>query len=97
MNVTQIAAALHDILTEVQEMSGRSTANLTGSDKPIGRLDGFDSLSSIEATIMIEVKLGIDAKCDSLFISEDGSKALTVEEVVLRIETIIKVKQTESV
>jgi acyl carrier protein len=97
MNVTQITAALQGILTEVQEMSCRPTASLTGADKPIGQLDGFDSLSSIEATVMIEAKLGIDAKCDSLFISEDGSKALTVEEVVQRIETIIKVKQKASV
>jgi acyl carrier protein len=83
-----IIATVVDILAEVQEISGRANSTLTGVDKPIGQLDGFDSLTSIEATVMIEAKLGIDAECDSLFISSDGSKALTLDEVVARIESI---------
>jgi hypothetical protein len=88
-----VIATVREILAEVQEVSGRSVTPLDGTDKVIGQLDGFDSLSSIEATVMIEAKLQFDSKCDSLFISEDGSKALTLDEVSARIEVLLQAQK----
>ena len=85
-----ITKAIKEVLEQVQEMSGRPTQTLLESTIPIGGLEGFDSLSSIEATVMIESKLGFDADCDSLFISEDGKKALTLDEVVDRVQTLLE-------
>jgi acyl carrier protein len=76
------------ILTEVQEMSGCAPPQLTPNSKPIGDLEGFDSLSSIEATVLIESALGINAGCESLFISDDGQNALTLDEILQRVSSL---------
>ena len=81
---------VREILAEVQEMSGRPYVSIAGSQAPIGTLDGFDSLSSIEATVMLEAKFGINADGNSLFISDDGTKALTLDEIAARIENLVK-------
>jgi hypothetical protein len=93
---SNISLSLIKILTEVQELSGRPLCLMNNATKPIGDLDGFDSLSSIEATVMLESALGINADCDSLFISEDGAKALTIEEIVARISLLVEPQEASA-
>src|ERR1700741_4388387 len=86
MTPIEIQAAIFDVLKDVQELSGRQWVPLPATAKPIGVLAGFDSLCSIETTVLLELKLGCaPLGPSSLFISEDGKRALTVQEVSQRI------------
>ena len=82
------------VLKDVQELSGREWEPLAVTAKPIGVLAGFDSLCSIETTVLLELKLGCPLLgSSSLFISEDGNRALTVQEVSQRIHKMITTEQ----
>lgn len=90
MSSGEIQSLVLDVLKEIQVMSGRLWDGLDGSAVPIGELDGFDSLSGVEATVMIEQRLGgVNLDLESLFVSDDGKHALTVQEVAERISRMI--------
>jgi hypothetical protein len=95
MSNEEIQSAVVDVLREVQTISGRQWIQLGLGDKPIGALEGFDSLSGVEATVMIEQRLGCDGlEIDSMFVSDDGKHALTIAEIATRIGTLMKTKRT---
>lgn len=90
MSPDEIQFIVLGVLRDVQTLSGRSWTGLDANESPIGHLDGFDSLCSLEATVMVEQKLGCrDLEVDSVFISEDGKRALTVKEVAQRISKLL--------
>ena len=96
MTPETIRAAVLDVLKEVQELSGRTFDGLAVGAKPIGTLPGFDSLCSIEATVLVEQKLGCPPPgASSLFISDDGNRALTLQEISDRIHTLITEKREQ--
>ncbi len=74
-----------NVLREAQELSGRKWSELSIDCKPIGDLEGFDSLTAVEATVMIEEKLGCNLDFDSVFVSENGKRALTIKEICERL------------
>lgn len=83
---SEIQTVVLDVLKEIQILGGRAWEGLDPDATPIGALDGFDSLTGVEATVMIEQKLGgQNLELESLFVSEDGKHALTVAEVAERI------------
>lgn len=82
MSLTSIQSLVIDVLKEVQTISGRTWKDLLPTSKPLFDLDGFDSLCSVEATIMVEEKLNQgELKAVSIFYSEDNGEALTLVEV----------------
>ena len=81
MDAKEIGAAVVAVLKEVQEISGEDYVAIGPGDKPLGKLNGFDSLKGIEATEMVQEKLGCDIERDSLFVSEDGTRAATLAEI----------------
>src|SRR5687767_2568066 len=90
MSLDQIQKAVLEVLREVQEISGRPWKALPATARPIGDLEGFDSLCSVEATVMVEEKLGCgELKAHSFFVSEDGALALSVQETTKRIQKLI--------
>lgn len=72
-------------LRRVQELSGREWRDLDLNAKPIGALEGFDSLSAIETTVLIEGELKCEFDGDSLFVSADGTRALTLQDIAARL------------
>jgi len=86
MTKEEIRAKVVDVVNQVQEMSGRPSKELDDCDKPVGELEGFDSLNGFECTAMI---LGeIDVKipgCGNAFLTSKADKALTLGEVVDRL------------
>jgi hypothetical protein len=95
MSNEEIQIAIVDVLREVQTISGRQWIELGAGEKPIGALEGFDSLSGVEATVMIEQRLGGNGlEIESMFVSDDGKHALTVAEIASRIGTIMRTKRT---
>lgn len=89
MTTDQIESKVLAVLREVQELSGRAWVDLSPSSQPIGDLDGFDSLIAIEATVLIEERVGCRCDKNSLFVTVDGTRALTVREVADRISALI--------
>jgi len=82
MDVDQIRAAVINVLHSVQSQSGRDWVPITDGSKPIGALDGFDSLSGLEATVLLEEITGISFGRENIFVSEKGDAALNVGEIV---------------
>jgi len=87
MSETEIQEVIAEVLAEVQELGGHEAPTIEGGISPIGQLEGFDSLVSIEATALIEERLGLQLHTESIFITEE-KQSLTVAEVVKRIVTI---------
>lgn len=82
----QIYDALTKVLRDIQTLSGYGCPELTDSIKPLGgALEGFDSLLGLEATVAIEAELNFPAGCDNVFLSKDGTRALSIREATARL------------
>src|SRR4051812_13121139 len=93
MSIDEIQSAVFEVLREVQALCGRSWTELGPDAKPIGDLDGFESLSGVEATVIVEEKLRCgDLGIDSFFVSDDGKHALSVKEIAYRISKLLAAK-----
>lgn len=84
-----IIRVLCDVLAEIQESTGRAKKQITGSMCPIGGLADFDSLNAVEATVLIEQRLGIELDCANIFVNAEGTKAISVSEAASTIDEAI--------
>ena len=82
MDRQEIVTKIIEIVVQVQDVSGRSNAGIGVSTRPVGGVEGFDSYSSVEATVMLSESLGVDLPEDyNPFISKDEKRELTVGEI----------------
>ncbi|MCQ3803388.1 MAG: hypothetical protein OXC98_04570 [bacterium] len=82
MNKQEILKRVVQVIVEVQEVSGRSSAGIDASTCPVFGVEGFDSLSGVEATVMLSESLKVELPGNyNPFISEDGKRALSVGEI----------------
>ena len=81
MNRQEAIAVVLGVLQEVQALSGRAWEGVGPGAKPIGALDGFDSLCGVEATLILEERLNCSFGGASAFVSPDGKRALSVREI----------------
>ena len=90
MEKQDIVAKVIQTVAQVQELSGRSSAGLGASTRPARDMEGFDSLSGVEATVMLSESLGVDLPEDyNPFISKDGKRALSVSEIADNLSTYV--------
>ena len=90
MDKQEIVTKVVQTVAHVQEMSGRSSAGIGASTRPMGGVEGFDSLSGVEATVMLSDSLGVELPEDyNPFISSDGKRALSVGEIADTLSTYI--------
>ena len=90
MDKQEIVTKVVQTLAHVQEVSGRSSAGIGASTRPVGGVEGFDSLSGVEATVMLSESLGVDLPEDyNPFISNDGKRALSVSEIADNLSTYV--------
>lgn len=92
MSNQEIETVIVQVLEDVQKTSGRKWNGLNADQKPIGDLDGFDSLSGIETTVMIEERFECNLGAESVFVSESGKRALMVGQIVERVAKILASK-----
>lgn len=59
-SLSEVRAAVVATLAEVQDASGQTIPDLTDSTCPLVELPGFDSLSSIEAIVLLGTKLEVE-------------------------------------
>lgn len=71
MTSPEVEACLIQILHELQELSGRSTGELTNQTRPIGDLPDFDSLNGVEATVLAEERLGVEIRANNVFVRDN--------------------------
>lgn len=82
MERQEIVARVIETVVQVQEDSGRAFAGIDASTRPLKDVDGFDSLCGLEATELLSASLGIAIPNNrNPFVSEDGNRALSVNEV----------------
>lgn len=82
MDNSELVTTVVETIAKVQELSGRSSVGIEVSTRPILDVEGFDSLSGVEATVMLSESLGVDIPDDcNPFISEDGKQASSIVEV----------------
>ena len=90
MEKQDIATAVIKTVVQVQELSGRASDRIGALTRPLGDVEGFDSLSSLEATVMLSESLGVTLPDNyNPFISKDGNKALSVSEIADSLRTHI--------
>ena len=84
MNRDDIVRQVIEAVVEVQQASGRSIDGIGPDTRPFKDVEGFDSLSGVEATVLLSGTLGLDLP-DSVFTPEQGSQMLSVNEVADRV------------
>jgi len=84
MTKDQIRAALTTAIAEVEARCGRGAPQaLPGEIRPVVDLDCWDSLLGLEATLVIEQKVGRQLGVESIFVTEgDKPKARSINEIV---------------
>jgi len=88
METKEIESVIVAVLREVQTISGREWTDLGPESRPVGDLDGFDSLSGVEVTVAIEQRL--ECKFEkSIFTSDDGTRALNLKQISDRVANIV--------
>ena len=90
MDKKEIVTKVVQTVTHVQEASGRSSAGIGASTRPVGGVEGFDSLCGLEATVMLSESLKVALPDDyNPFISKDGKRALSVGEIADTLSTYV--------
>lgn len=90
MDRNKIQESIIQTLREVQQMSGRAVGKLEFSTKPIGDLQEFDSLNGVEATVLLSRMLGQEIPDENIFVSRDGSRALSIAEIADNLHVAIR-------
>lgn len=83
MSKSEVAKVLRSVISDCLSRSGREVPEIGSDMKIIDGLPGFDSLCGLEATIELELRLGISLE-DNVFIKEvlGRPRARTFGEVV---------------
>jgi len=89
MDQGEIVRVITAVLQETQTLSGRVWQSVDLNTRPIGQLEGFDSLCGLEATLMLETRLGCSFE-ESLFVAADGKRPLALREIAAVIATHVK-------
>ena len=85
MNKNDIRGKIIQSLRQVQEISGRPVGELDSDTKPICDLEGFDSLSGVETTVLLTELLSHEIPDQNIFVSEDEDRALSVTQITERL------------
>jgi len=87
MNREKLTELIIQILVQIQDISGREVPPDMGSrTKPIGGLQGFDSLNGLELTMMLPDEIEWEER--NLCVSNDGKRALNIGEIVDRLLSV---------
>ncbi len=80
----EIFNILKEVLDEVQNISGREIIEIDEDTVPIGGIPGFDSMNGLELLVMLPDNITWSGK--NLCISDDGMRALSIKEIIERLQ-----------
>jgi hypothetical protein len=92
MTREQLCRVVIEVLTELQELRGKGTPDVGDETCPIEDLEGFDSVSAVEATTRLEEELNLDLDA-KLFWEKGDGKPLRVKKIVDRICKVADVEK----
>ena len=84
MNRDEIVQQAIEAVVQVQQASGRSVEGIGPDTRPFKDVEGFDSLSGVEATVLLSETLGQELP-DSVFTPEQGTHVLSINEIADRV------------
>ena len=84
MDKDVIVRQVIEAVVQVQQASGRSIEAISPDTRPFKDIEGFDSLSGVEATVLLSDTLARDLP-DNVFVPEQGSRLLSVPEIADRV------------
>lgn len=84
-----VRKVIEEAINEIQILSGESTVTFSDKICPIGGINNFDSLNSLEATVTICSKLKIKWEDVSLMICPKENKALNISEITQRVTKLM--------
>ena len=80
MDRDNVVAQVIDAVKTVQEHSGGAAVGIGLGTRPFRDVEGFDSLSGVEATALLSRSIGRDLP-DSVFLPTQGNRLLSVGEI----------------
>ena len=84
MNRDDVLRQVIEAVVQVQQASDRSVEGIGPATRPFKDVEDFDSLSGVEATVLLSETLGRDLP-DSVFTPEQGDRVLSINEVADRV------------
>lgn len=84
MTREEIKEVVRQVLLEIQSGSGRPVPIFHDELRPIGDLEGFDSLNAVEATSLLSEYLGNEIPNDLMLPTYPGEQ-LTINEIADRL------------
>ena len=84
MDHQQVTDALTRALSEIQSCSGRSMSELTPETRPIGDLEGFDSINAVETAAVLSGHLGQRIN-PRIMLSANPNEPLRICDIIDRI------------
>lgn len=91
MTIEGIQTVIIEVLKDVQTMSGHEWVDLPHTAIPLNVLKDFDSLCAVEATVLVEEKLGKGPLSkETFFVSQDGKRGLSIFESAQLIEKLLQ-------
>lgn len=88
MTIEEINEVVRQVLHEIQSSSGRPVPIFNDELRPIGDLEGFDSLNAVEAASLLSEYLGNEIPNNIMLPTYPGEQ-LTVSEIVSRLYQFI--------
>ena len=85
MTYMEALALVQNIVTQIQEISGREVIPITEETVPIGGVPGFDSLCAVDFTGLVEAAVPAIGDIQNICVSKDGTRALAASEIASRI------------
>ncbi len=88
MTFEELQKLLIEVITEIQAGSGRPVPEFHAELRPIGDLEGFDSLNGLEVSCELSKRLDCDIKPE-LMVPDYPWDQLTVNEIVGRLQQAV--------
>jgi len=88
MTKDQVRSAVYSAVQFIHSESGGGGTILTGGTKPLGGLNGFDSINGAEVCTMLETSLGCSIPPSALIFGTTVQPN-TMDEIVSRVSTIV--------
>ena len=91
MSELEIQGVIIATLKELQAGLGTDPSEISSETKPLLDLDFFDSLLGIETTLVLEERLGISCKTDTIFKDKGTGEPLAIAQIALLLSVVSKV------
>ena len=91
MSELEIQGVIIVTLEGLQAGMGTEPSEISSETKPLLDLDFFDSLLGIETTLVLQERLGISCKADTIFKDRATGEPLAIAQIAFLLSAVSKV------